>query len=454
MAGILALAAGLRFYHLASAPPGLFHDEAMNGNNSLENLETGHFSVFYPENGGREGLYVNSATLFVHFLGNTSVALRLPAAIFGVLTVWGVYLLGRELFSPPIGLLASFFTATSFWHLVFSRLGLRAIAAPLFLTFGLWLLLVGLRRAREGRPAIGIMLAAGAVYGLGFHTYIAYRATPVLVGAILLHGFAHRRACLAFLAATTAVCAPLALYFLQHPDAFVARSWQVSAAQSPNPAREVILNTWRTARMFFRQGDLNWRHNVAYRAEIFWPVAILFAIGVLAAVARARNRRFPYILALGWMVLGAIPPVLSNDVVPHALRSLLLIPPAFLLAAVGADVAYNFLSAHLPRAVLAPLAAGLLLALAYEPYHTYFDLWAPDARVAAAMNSEEAQVAREINALPRRAPKVVAVSSAGVLTIQYLTRSYTRKQQEDANIRYVDADACEAPAGTAVFCLE
>jgi 4-amino-4-deoxy-L-arabinose transferase-like glycosyltransferase len=490
---ILALAAFLRLFQLASAPPGLYHDEAMNGNNCLENLETGHWSLFYPENGGREGLYINLTALSVSFLGNTALALRLPAALFGILTVWGVYLLGRELFSRPIGLLASFFVATSFWHLVFSRLALRAIAAPLFLTLGLYLLLAGLRRVEEGRRHLGVVVLAGMVYGLGFHTYIAYRVTPLLAGAILWHGFHRLRgqgrskafwtACAAFGAATAAVCAPLALYFLRYPDSFLARSWQVSVAHNPSPVREIVLNTWRTARMFFTWGDRNWRHNYAYRAELFWPVAVLLVLGILTAVVtlsrhggNGRDRRFPCALLLLWLAGAALPAILSDDFLPHALRSILLIPPVFLLAAAGAHWAYGTLSARAPRAVLTPLAIGLLLVLAYEPYRTYFDRWAPNPNVAKALEFKESDVARKINALPRQAPKYVALNTAGgllnglpveALPIQYLTRSYTRKQQEQANIRYLSpgnfpappgADFCQAvsssfPAGT-VFCVQ
>ena len=79
---ILAIAAGLRFYALPTTPPGLFVDEAMDGANALEALETGHFSVFYPEDNGREGLYVNVAAPFVSVLGNQAWVLRIPAAIF------------------------------------------------------------------------------------------------------------------------------------------------------------------------------------------------------------------------------------------------------------------------------------------------------------------------------------------------------------------------------------
>ena len=117
---ILAIAGFLRLYRLSTVPPGLYRDEAMDGSNALEVLETGRFQAFYPEDNGREGLYVNVAAVFVRFLGNEAWVLRLPAAIFGILTVWGVYLLAAELVSVPVGLLSAFFLATSFWHVVLS----------------------------------------------------------------------------------------------------------------------------------------------------------------------------------------------------------------------------------------------------------------------------------------------------------------------------------------------
>lgn len=130
-------------------------------------------------------------------------------------------MLGTELVSAPVGLLAAFFLATSFWHLIFSRIAFRAIAAPLFLVWAIYLLLIGLRRRN-----VVCMILAGLIYGLGFYTYPAYRITLVLVIAIFV---AERRpgsgriACI-FLATTAAVIAPLAFYFAAHPDAF----WGIS----------------------------------------------------------------------------------------------------------------------------------------------------------------------------------------------------------------------------------
>src|ERR1039458_2666728 len=182
---ILAYAAFLRLHRFDTLPPVLERDEAMNGCNVLQVLETHDFKVFYPENNGREGLYINLAVVPVRLFGNLAWVLRLPAALFGLLTIWGVYLLGAELFSTPCGLLSALFVAASFWHMMLSRLGYRTVLAPCFLVFAVYFLLRAISRSREGKPCFGMAILAGATYGLGFYTYISYRATPLLLAAIL-----------------------------------------------------------------------------------------------------------------------------------------------------------------------------------------------------------------------------------------------------------------------------
>src|SRR3989344_7697255 len=150
LAIILIIASFLRLYNLTEVPPGLYPDEAMNGNNAAEALETGNFKVFYPENFGREGLFINIQALFIRQFSHKPWALRLPSAIFGILTVLGLYFLTKELFkSKNLALLASFLLATSFWHINFSRIGFRAIMAPFFLVWSLYLLLKSLNQTKN-----------------------------------------------------------------------------------------------------------------------------------------------------------------------------------------------------------------------------------------------------------------------------------------------------------------
>ena len=56
---ILIVAVVFRFWLLDSAPPGLYPDEAVNAVDAARAQESGDYSVFYPNNNGREGLYIN-----------------------------------------------------------------------------------------------------------------------------------------------------------------------------------------------------------------------------------------------------------------------------------------------------------------------------------------------------------------------------------------------------------
>jgi 4-amino-4-deoxy-L-arabinose transferase-like glycosyltransferase len=460
LAAILALAAFLRLWRLRELPPGLYADEAMDGNNALEALETHRIQVFYPEDNGREGLYINLAALSIACFGNQAGnqapnqawPLRLPSALFGVLTVAGLALLGAEMFDGAVGLLAAFFLATSFWHMLLSREAFRAIAAPCFLTWAVYLLLAARRR-----PLLAAL--AGAVYGLGFYTYIAYRATPLLV-ALLLRRASWKRAGV-FVAAAALVAAPLAVYFATHPGTFFGRTSQVSVWRTQGSASqaavEAVLNTWRTARMFFTKGDYNWRHNYPWRAELFWPVAGFLLLGLILP-------RKGKSVALVWLAAAALPVVLSDENIPHALRSVLMLPPAMLLAALGAQGVYDYLARHLrqrlPRRVPTACAALLLAALAYEPYHTYFDRWARDPGMPQTFDSAAAQVARQIQSLPREEEKYVVTPPGADMVpqpVMFLTASYTARQQAATHIHYLAAPDCtqarERLPGAHVFCL-
>jgi Dolichyl-phosphate-mannose-protein mannosyltransferase len=457
LAVILFLAAFLRLFELTTIPPPLHFDEAMNGNDAMENIELGRMLPFYPQNGGREGLYINIETALIYLFGPQAWMLRVPAAIFGILTVWGISLLAGELFSVPVGLLAAFFTAASFWHVLFSRLGLRAIGAPLFAVWTLYFLIDAIRRARAGRNYVKQAIGGGFLFGLGFYTYIAYRVTPVLVLLALIYGYIEARRTkwmreviritAMFTAATLLTVAPLALYFVQHPEALLHRSAEISILNAANPGAELASNIWKTVRMVFTRGDFDWRYNIAFHPVVFWPVAILFALGVMFSVLALARRDtwFPHALMLGWLVLGAVPAVLSSENMPSAIRSIMMIPAIFALAAFGGWRLYLWLSSRAPAQALAAVAAVLILGVSYETYHAYFDVWATDPNVPTTFDAASIEIVNRINALPLTAPKYMVPVTPGAApgvpppaqTVMFLTQSYTEKQRRETNIHYI-----------------
>jgi len=68
--------------------------------------------------------------------GLNEFAIRFPSVIFGVLTIWAVYLLGKELFNKNVGLLSAFLITFSKIEILWSRQARPYQALQLFLILG------------------------------------------------------------------------------------------------------------------------------------------------------------------------------------------------------------------------------------------------------------------------------------------------------------------------------
>jgi 4-amino-4-deoxy-L-arabinose transferase-like glycosyltransferase len=468
---IILLAAFLRLAHLRTVPPGLYWDEAINGNNAQTALRTGEFKVFYPENNGREGLFVNIQAGFLKwFHVHEPWVLRLPSALFGILTVAGLYLLARELFSERVALLSAFLLATSFWHVLFSRIAFRAIMAPFFLTWSLYFLFAGFRKEGEQKKLPHILLYAafaGAMYGLGFHSYTPYQITPLLVIPLVL--FLLRRSSnrksprkrslalvVTFLLLTLITSAPLVYFAMEHSAIYFQRSGEVSFFHSSAPLRELVLNSLKTAAMFNFRGDQLWRHNYSGRPEVFWPVGILLVVGVWGGVTvlvKTLRGRAPdqiregpgYVFILAWLFLAAVPVMMSYGGIPHALRSILMIPPTFVLAAAGGVWIYDASTRRVRGSWVSIATVLLLCSLAFEAYHTYFVLWAKNPQVSDAFNAEWVELARNLNRSTSSSSRWIVLSPVGVFvnglpmhaqSIMFITDTLRPEDQEVKNIHY------------------
>ncbi len=489
---ILILAAFLRFYHFTSTPPGLYADEAMDGNNAAEVAQTGHFRAYYAEDNGREGLYVNLIAVFLKIWPlHEPWVVRLPAAVAGILTVCGLYFLVSRLFGYDVGLLAAFLLATSFWHINFSRIGYRVILSPLFLTWSLYLLVQSLSKessalsfdqAKPARwwkkhlsaPYVSAALA-GIVYGLGFYTYISYRITPLLFLVFIPFfrknaGFWGRVA--VFILFTFVTAAPIGYHFAKHPSHFSERMSQVSVTDAPHPSRLFASNFGNTLLMFNVRGDDNWGHNISGAPELFWPVGILFVVGIILSIYALARRypeadrsgfisslpRFGLSLTFLWFILAATPPSASTAGVPSALRSLLMLPAAIILAAIGGIWLYRMVRDNVGKSAARSLAGAFIIVVAWFAYYEYLVVWARNPIVHHAFDEQYVKVGREINALPRSTQKYVVVTAPGYLargipvpaeTTMFITDSFTLQGQAEHHIRYLLPDQIGAiPPGT------
>lgn len=490
---ILSIAIFFRLYNLTATPPGLYPDEAMNGNNAVEALATGHFKVFYPENNGREGLFMNIQALFLKWTGvHEAWVLRLPSALFGIITVVGVYLLAWQLLKKyRYGQLAasasSFLLAISFWHILFSRIGFRAIMSPAFMVWGLYLLALGLELLFEknknawGWLTLGI---GGAVYGGGMYSYIAYRVTPLLILFFFaVYWFFFRvdykkllGAFAVYVASSLVVFAPLGWYFLKNPADFFGRTSQLSVTASAHPLGDLFINIAKTIGMFWWHGDYNWRQNYAGAPELYWIVGILFAAGLIYAFASLfkkfrsddPDRRWETITwwtMLVWFALAFLPVVISNEGIPHALRSILMVPPIFIITGLGVAKMYGWIYPRLttPRVLHACMLVIAALMM-YQTYYQYFILWGQNRNTADAFDQHSVDLGHQINQIGPTLPKYVVINRGGVdvrgipmpsQTVMFITNTFLPHWQQEKNVHYVLPDAITTiPKNTIVFYLE
>ena len=502
---IICLGIFFRFFRLNEVPSGLYPDEAMNGNNGLEATATHDYKFFYPENNGREGFFINMQALSVAMFGRKPWALRGVSAVCGTLTILGIFLVTKELFShrgnkrkrsaaATIGLLAAFFLATSYWHINFSRIGFRAIMLPLITTFALYFLLKGLRTKN-----IWTLVIAGFFTGLGFHTYIAFRFFPFLAAIPLLPelwnyyrrprpvvpvqkkttSWAHisRLPCgpcavVLYLFATFVVALPIGVYFIQHPQDFISRSSQISIFATHAPIAEFITSNIKTAGMFFVRGDCNWRHNYNCQPELVWPVALFFVVGVFVTIRDIFKRTYergsiPFVL-IGWLIIMSLPATLTWEGMPHALRSIGMIPPVMILAAFGCwrlvralldwfeRLKFRFTQriaqiARIQKEIKIFFMLTLLLLPIYT-YRSYFMLWANAQETYFAFTVNLYHLGQYIQHKPNDMTVYVIADAPGTevrgipmpaQTVMFVTDTFRESERTAKHIFYVRPDALD-----------
>lgn len=485
---IVVVATVFRLQHIGSTPPGLYPDEAMNGNNAIQTIETGDYKVFYPENNGREGLFINLQAISLKVFGYHPWALRIVSAVAGVLTVLGLYFLVQRLFNWQIAALSSYLMAIGFWHVLFSRIGFRAIMAPMLLVWGMYFLWRGLSSGRLWNFGISAFF-----WGLGFNTYIAFRAMPLMLILVLLaywhsikKDYGHEkyeytrnqllRGLALFLIVVVVVALPITYYFWSHPADFLGRTGQLSIFASNNPLQALANNTIKTLGMFNFVGDHNWRHNLSGSPILLWPVGVFFVLGFLRSWIKLFKRAKTHghlatvqVLLLSWFFVGLIPVVLSDEGLPHALRAIVVAPVVFIWAGEGLwwvidkigdfyrarDIHdYSFRGRWLRESSFTAVLALIVLlsALTITEYDKYFNQWAKNPNTAMAFNQNYVEIGKRLNAMPQSVKKYVLVNAGGVLvndmpmpaqTVMFITDTWTPEKQMAKRIFYLTKEQFE-----------
>ena len=394
------MAAFFRLWQIGSIPPGLFGDEATDGLDALDVL-AGRGAIFFPANFGREGLHMWLVAGMFRLMGVTPLAIRLPSALAGIATALATYWLGRELVAATddrrqttdddrfvlrlwsfVPLIAALYIATSYWHVHFSRFGIRGVFTPLLgaLAFAAFWRAVNRANQRRGESAnqasqqisksangklqiaetnpqfairhsqFAWFALSGLFLGLATHFYTASRFYPFFLGgflilqAVIAYAMGQREQAIlrrnfwgivVLFVVAALIFAPLGLYFVQHPGSFAQRASEVVATKAANPWLRMGQAAAANVLQFFipGQGDPEQFYNLPRRA-VFDPLTALLAlIGIGVLLWRWRQPAALFLLT--WFPALLLPSFLATDRWPTLPRVLGVIPAVYFYPAVG-----------------------------------------------------------------------------------------------------------------------
>lgn len=434
---IVAVGFFLRIYNIDNTPPGIYPDEAVHGEDALRALETGRYQWFYTANNGREGLFINFIAFFFSLFGASILTLKLPAIIFSTLTIWGTYLVAKEIFNRRLALVSAFLTAFSFWAINFGRISFRANMLPAILAFSFYFLFKGLRTKKWWD-----FLAGGAIFGLGMHSYISWRIAPVML--VVFIGFLilsrknflkeYWKSMLIFLIASLVIASPMFYIFYQHPEYLESRSAAVSIFSSEvNNGSAVIafLKSFSLSLIKYNLvGDMNWRHNfppypildplsgIAFLFGFIFSVMIFFKFlkkRLYQKIKTPELEKFSFLLL--WFFSMLAPEFLTAEGNPHALRAIGTLPVVFIFAGISFEYLLQtsrkvgfFSKKNIQVIVIISfIFIGIFNTLKYHV------VWANKERVAFSFNKNLTEISKYISLLPPERETYVITTGTNTL---------------------------------------
>jgi len=361
---IVLLAFVLRFYRLADYPA-LNADEAAIGYNAYSLIETGkdehgnpwpiHFQSF---NDFKPGLYFYLVLPFVKVLGLTELAVRIPGALIGVLTVLFLYFLVKELFkNERLAVLSSLFLAISPWHLHFSRGGWEVNTATFLIVLGVWLFIKALEKPKYYVfSVISLTLSLYAYHAariivplLGFGLLVIYRRQltkniktlllAAAVGVVLLSPLAKdmtkgavvSRAAGVGLFADTGPLSRINEQRGEHSN-FQSLGAKLLHNKAVNYGLAFAQN-WAEhfwGEFLFLTGDDIQRNKVP-ETGVFYLIELIFIVVGFFAIAKNTKNWSPI---LWWLLIAPVAAALTFQS-PHALRAQNMVIPLTVISAFG-----------------------------------------------------------------------------------------------------------------------
>jgi len=356
---VLLISLLLRIYDITENPPGFFCDEALHGYEACAVLRSGmdSYGERYPLFPRGFGWGINPVYFWmlipsVYIFGKTIMAVRITSAICGSLTVLFLYLSVKKIFDERTALISALLLCFNPWHLHFSRIGFEAITAPLFLIISLYFAI-----SQDYRILWPVISA------ITFYTYGTARPLSfILFFALLKVIDGSKRKKVFYSIIFILLILPGVNHYIIYGNNL--RFQMVSIFNSyydhqlENKVRSVfprlsesrstgfysavfVLNymEYISPKFLAFSGDNNIRHSPRGYGQLLHIEYLLFSIGLLASPCLYRKfngrKRKGLLFFMLWFFLSPVPASLTAESVPHAIRSIIMLPVPQIIAALG-----------------------------------------------------------------------------------------------------------------------
>lgn len=374
MAAVIVTGTLLRVIHYSSFPHGLWIDNGMAGLHSLTVLKYHECPIYFHSNYGYEPINPYLISICIALLGNTAIAIRLPALLISLATLFVCARFTRLHFGRFAALAATAFMSLSLSHNVLSRQGFRCILMPLF---AMLIMDALLRAFKEHRP--GSFHWAGFWLGLSMYSYVAVRFFIFIPVLMIIHQLVFRRmtlkkACetgLRIFIPAGVIVLPLLIYFVINPNLFSGRAVSTVVFQQPEPWRELWHNTRQILGMFSLAGDLQPRHNIVSLPLLNPLESVFFIMGLFLVIHRFKTIEAGALVI--WMIVMMVPSWITEGA-PSFMRLLSMFPAVWVVTALGLETFSDRCGLWMRRCRSLIPAAVFLFGLAYSALNI-FGVW-------------------------------------------------------------------------------
>lgn len=363
---IILLAFILRFYKVTEIPPSLNWDEVSIAYNAYSILKTGkdEWGQPFPLHFKAYGEYklpaqIYASTVGIWIFGLNELGVRITPIVYGTLTVVLVFFLGRAIFAnSTTGLAAAFLLAISPWHIHLTRASFESSFALLWVTLGVWWFVKGFKDSKW-------IMFSMIPFALSVYTYNSARTFVPLF--LLVLAIIYRRELVRY--KKKAIGAAVTFFILMLPlIPFVlsgeggARYKLVSVFDDPGfvlrinesrgnsnfpyPISKLIHNkithgtlvlsrnylSHFTPDFLFINGAPHKQHHVQKIGQLYSFQAPFLLFGLYLLFKNLHPFRF---LLISWLLLAFVPVSVTQDSIPHGLRTLIAVPVYQLITAFG-----------------------------------------------------------------------------------------------------------------------